>query len=113
VPGGVEKALGDGDALGGGHGRQRGRVGHPAVSPSICWITVGGIGPKREDLDGQLITRDYLSLTVSFDHNLVDGAPAARFTERFKELIENGYGLTLDEETSPVRNERRPQPQVV
>jgi hypothetical protein len=23
----------------------------------------------------------------------VDGAPAARFTERFKELIETGYGL--------------------
>jgi pyruvate/2-oxoglutarate dehydrogenase complex dihydrolipoamide acyltransferase (E2) component len=87
--------------------------GIPPSSPSICWITVGGIGPKRENLDGQSSTRDYLSLTVSFDHNLVDGAPAARFTERFKELIENGYGLTLDEETSPVRNERRPQPQVV
>jgi pyruvate/2-oxoglutarate dehydrogenase complex dihydrolipoamide acyltransferase (E2) component len=85
--------------------------GIPPSSPSICWITVGGIGPKREDLDGQLITRDYLSLTVSFDHNLVDGAPAARFTERFKELIESGYGLS--EQASPVRNERRPQPQVV
>jgi len=85
--------------------------GIPPSSPSICWITVGGIGPKREDLDGQSSTRDYLSLTVSFDHNLVDGAPAARFTERFKELIENGYGLT--EQERPVRNERRPQPQVV
>jgi deazaflavin-dependent oxidoreductase (nitroreductase family) len=85
--------------------------GIPPSSPSICWITVGGIGPKREDVDGQLITRDYLSLTVSFDHNLVDGAPAARFTERFKELIESGYGLI--EQERPVRNERRPQPQVV
>jgi pyruvate/2-oxoglutarate dehydrogenase complex dihydrolipoamide acyltransferase (E2) component len=85
--------------------------GIPPSSPSICWITVGGIGRKREDLNGQLITRDYLSLTVSFDHNLVDGAPAARFTERFKELIESGYGLI--EQDSPVRNERRPQPQAV
>jgi pyruvate/2-oxoglutarate dehydrogenase complex dihydrolipoamide acyltransferase (E2) component len=87
------------------------RWGIPPSSPSICWITVGGIGPKREDLDGQVTTREYLSLTVSFDHNLVDGAPAARFTERFKELIERGYGLTDQE--SLVLNERRPQPQVV
>jgi hypothetical protein len=27
------------------------------------------------------------------DHDIVDGAPAARFTERLKELIESGYGL--------------------
>ena len=85
--------------------------GIPPSSPSICWITVGGIGRKREDVNGQLTTRDYLSLTVSFDHNLVDGAPAARFTERLKELIESGYGLI--EQERPVRNERRPQPQVV
>ena len=32
-------------------------------------------------------------LTVSFDHNVIDGAPAARFTQRLKELIESGYGL--------------------
>jgi hypothetical protein len=36
--------------------------GIPPSSPSICWITVGGIGPKREDLDGEITTRDYLSL---------------------------------------------------
>ena len=34
-----------------------------------------------------------LSITVSFDHDIIDGAPAARFTERFKDLIELGYGL--------------------
>jgi pyruvate/2-oxoglutarate dehydrogenase complex dihydrolipoamide acyltransferase (E2) component len=34
-----------------------------------------------------------LSLTISLDHNVVDGAPATRFTERLKELIESGYGL--------------------
>ena len=39
-----------------------------------------------------------MNLTVSFDHNMVDAAPAARFTERLKELIESGYGLPLDEE---------------
>jgi len=30
---------------------------------------------------------------MSFDHSIVDGAPAARFTGRLKGLIESGYGL--------------------
>jgi pyruvate/2-oxoglutarate dehydrogenase complex dihydrolipoamide acyltransferase (E2) component len=79
----------------------------PPSSPSICWITVGGIGQKREDIDGQIAIRDYLSLTVSFDHRMIDGAPAARFTERFKELIERGYGLALDEEAIAKPTERQ------
>jgi len=32
-------------------------------------------------------------MTISFDHSIVDGAPAARFTGRLKDLIESGYGL--------------------
>ncbi|TMD02202.1 MAG: 2-oxo acid dehydrogenase subunit E2 [Chloroflexi bacterium] len=32
-------------------------------------------------------------MTLSFDHAIIDGAPAARFTERLKDLIESGYGL--------------------
>jgi pyruvate/2-oxoglutarate dehydrogenase complex dihydrolipoamide acyltransferase (E2) component len=75
--------------------------GIPPSSPSVCWITVGGIGQKREYAeDGQLATRDYLCLTVSFDHNMVDAAPAARFTKRFQELIESGYGLPLDDDVT-------------
>jgi len=67
--------------------------GVPPSTPSLCWITLGGIGQKRVDVDGQMCVRDYLSLTVSFDHNMIDGAPAARFTQRLKQLIESGYGL--------------------
>ena len=39
------------------------------------------------------MTRAYLSLTVDFDHDIVDGAPAARFVQQLKELIERGDGL--------------------
>jgi pyruvate/2-oxoglutarate dehydrogenase complex dihydrolipoamide acyltransferase (E2) component len=73
--------------------------GIPLSPPTLCWITVGGIGQRQEDVDGQIVIREYLSLTVSVDHNLIDGAPATRFTERFKELIESGYGL-LDPKAS-------------
>lgn len=67
--------------------------GIPASSPTALMVTAGGIGKKQEVADGHTTTREYLSLTISVDHNLVDGAPAARFTQRLKELIESGYGL--------------------
>ncbi len=60
---------------------------HPLV------MTVGGIGEKPWVVDGQIAIREYLSLTISFDHDIIDGAPAARFTQRLKDLIESGYGL--------------------
>jgi hypothetical protein len=56
-------------------------------------ITVGSIGEKPGVVDGHIVMREYLSLTVSFDHDIIDGAPAARFTQRLKELIESGYGF--------------------
>ena len=67
--------------------------GIPPASPPSLWVTVGGIGEKPGVEDGQIAIRDYLSLTTSFDHDIIDGSPAARFTQRLKELIESGYGL--------------------
>ncbi len=66
--------------------------GIPLPSHSL-WITVGGIGEKPGVVDGSIAIREYLSLTISFDHETIDGAPAARFTQRLKDLIESGYGL--------------------
>jgi pyruvate/2-oxoglutarate dehydrogenase complex dihydrolipoamide acyltransferase (E2) component len=57
------------------------------------YVTLGGIAQKPGVVDGQIALREYLSLTLSFDHSIVDGAPAARFTGRLKDLIESGYGL--------------------
>ena len=56
-------------------------------------ILLGGIAEKPGVVDGQIVVREYLSLTVDFDHDIVDGAPAARFVDRFKELIEGADGL--------------------
>jgi len=66
--------------------------GIPLPSHSL-WMTVGGIGEKPGVVDGYIAIREYLSLTISFDHETIDGAPAVRFTQRLKELIEGGYGL--------------------
>jgi pyruvate/2-oxoglutarate dehydrogenase complex dihydrolipoamide acyltransferase (E2) component len=44
-------------------------------------------------VEGRIEPREILNLTVAFDHDIVDGAPATRFTRRLVELIESGYGL--------------------
>ena len=51
-------------------------------------VTVGSI-VQREG-------REHLCLTVSFDHAIVDGAPAARFMRRLAELIRGGQLLAGD-----------------
>ncbi|MBC8262869.1 MAG: 2-oxo acid dehydrogenase subunit E2 [Anaerolineales bacterium] len=56
-------------------------------------VTLGSIAEKPGVVDGRIEIREYLCVTVSFDHDIVDGAPAARFTQHFKELTESGYGL--------------------
>jgi pyruvate/2-oxoglutarate dehydrogenase complex dihydrolipoamide acyltransferase (E2) component len=67
--------------------------GIPSPTPHNLFLTLGGISEKPGVVDGHIALRDFLSLTVSFDHDIIDGAPAARFTQRLKELIESGYGL--------------------
>jgi pyruvate/2-oxoglutarate dehydrogenase complex dihydrolipoamide acyltransferase (E2) component len=85
--------------------------GIPPAEPTLT-IIVGGIGEKPGVVDGQIAIREYLSLTISFDHTIIDGAPAARFAERLKELIESGYGL-IDQEARAALTESQPQPQMV
>jgi pyruvate/2-oxoglutarate dehydrogenase complex dihydrolipoamide acyltransferase (E2) component len=37
--------------------------------------------------------REYLCLTLSLNHDIINGAPAARFVKRLTDLIESGAGL--------------------
>lgn len=56
-------------------------------------VTLGGIAEKPGVVAGQIQIREYLSVTISLDHDVVDGAPAARFAQRLKELVEDGAEL--------------------
>ena len=47
---------------------------------------------RRRVIDGRVETREHLCMMVSIDHDIIDGAPVARFTQRFTELIESGCG---------------------
>ncbi len=56
-------------------------------------IAVGGITARPGYVGEKIEKREYLSLTVTLDHDVVDGAPATRFAARLVELLEEGYGL--------------------
>jgi pyruvate dehydrogenase E2 component (dihydrolipoamide acetyltransferase) len=64
----------------------------PLVNVPQCAILgVGRIVPRPIviDDDSELVAvRRMLSLSLTFDHRLVDGAPAARFLQRVKHLVE-------------------------
>lgn len=63
------------------------------LTPTTLMVTVGGIAERPVVVDGDLETREYLSLTITVDHDIVDGAPAARFVRRLCELIERSDGV--------------------
>jgi pyruvate/2-oxoglutarate dehydrogenase complex dihydrolipoamide acyltransferase (E2) component len=54
--------------------------GIPVPAPTALMLTVGGIGETAVVRQGRIMVREMLSLTISLDHNVVDGAPATRFT---------------------------------
>jgi len=63
---------------------------------SLC-ISVGGITRMPGMVEDRIEPRDYLSITATFDHDITDGAPAARFAQVLKEYIERGHGLLTEE----------------
>ena len=61
--------------------------------PELAILGVGRIQPKPVVRGGEVVARQMVSLSLAFDHRLVDGAPAARFLQRIKQMVENPYLL--------------------
>ncbi len=79
-----------------------------SATPQPLGLVVGGISLKPAVVEGRIEPREILNLTVTFDHDIVDGAPATRFVKRLIELIESGYGLVALEsvkDSLPLREE--------
>lgn len=61
-------------------------------------IAVGSTKEQPIIRNGELVNAKFLRLTLLFDHNLIDGAPAARFVNRLAELLKSAaYLQDLDE----------------
>jgi pyruvate dehydrogenase E2 component (dihydrolipoamide acetyltransferase) len=61
--------------------------------PEAAILGVGRIAEKVVPRHGQAVIRSMLTLSLVFDHRLVDGAPAARFLSYVRDLIEEPYLL--------------------
>ncbi len=62
--------------------------------PECAILGVGRIVPKQVVVDverEQVAIRHMVFLSLTFDHRLVDGAPAARFLQRVKTFVERPY----------------------
>lgn len=63
------------------------------LSPMTVMVTVGGSSRRLVPVEGRAEEREVLPVTLSFDHTVVDGAPAARFAATFRRLIEDAVVL--------------------
>jgi len=61
--------------------------------PEAAILGVGKIIQKPVVKDGEIVIREMLSLSLVFDHRVVDGAPAAKFMQYIKQVIENPFML--------------------
>ncbi|MFZ5644914.1 MAG: 2-oxo acid dehydrogenase subunit E2 [Bacillota bacterium] len=64
------------------------------VSVHPLAFAVGSIIKKPGVIDDRIEIREYLYVTVSIDHDVIDGAPAVRALSKLTELVENGFGLS-------------------
>ncbi len=73
-------------ADGGGFG-----IGHPTMMSLV--VLVGGLSERPRVVEGRVEIREVLDVTVTVDHNVVDGAPAARFVADLRRLLETAEAI--------------------
>lgn len=61
--------------------------------PQTAILGVSQINEEVVSVDGTFKTRPMCTLTLSFDHRIIDGAPAAKFLTDLKNKLENPYTL--------------------
>jgi pyruvate dehydrogenase E2 component (dihydrolipoamide acetyltransferase) len=77
-----------------------GGIGGTAFTPIVNWPEVAILGLSRSRLEpvvrgGEIVPRLMLPLSLSYDHRVIDGAAAARFTRRLAEMLENPLLMLL------------------
>lgn len=60
-------------------------------------IAVGGIGKKPGIVNDTIAIREFLALTLQFDHDIIDGAPATRFSADLIDYLQTAQGLRFNE----------------
>ena len=56
--------------------------------PQVAILGVGAIVREPAVIDDKIVIRDRMTLSLTFDHRVVDGAPAARFLAELRQAVE-------------------------
>jgi pyruvate/2-oxoglutarate dehydrogenase complex dihydrolipoamide acyltransferase (E2) component len=69
--------------------------GFAITQPSLMslQVVIGGMTTRPLVVDDEIEVREVLDLTITIDHDVVDGAPAARFGAELRELLERAVLL--------------------
>jgi len=57
--------------------------------PETAILGVGAIVDKPVVIEAEIQVRPLMNITMSFDHRVLNGAPAAKFLQRLKEILES------------------------
>jgi pyruvate dehydrogenase E2 component (dihydrolipoamide acetyltransferase) len=57
--------------------------------PEAAIFAIGGATPTAVVRDGEIVIRNIMSVTMSCDHRVIDGATGAKFLQTFKQMLEN------------------------
>ncbi len=69
---------------------------NPVITPGQGAILgVCKIIEKPVVVDGEIVVRSMMNLCLTFDHRVMDGAPAAEYLARLKEILQSPYILLL------------------
>jgi pyruvate dehydrogenase E2 component (dihydrolipoamide acetyltransferase) len=69
--------------------------------PECAILGVGRIQRRPVVIGDAIVARDQITLSLTFDHRIVDGAPAARFLQMLSGLIENAAEAFSSEPRTP------------
>ncbi len=64
--------------------------------PQTAILGIGKISETAEVVDGEVVPRTTVKLSLSYDHRVVDGATGARFMNEVKENLENPEKMLLE-----------------
>ena len=65
------------------------------LPPQSSMLAVGRVAERPAAFDGRLCLRQTMHVTLSADHRVMDGVPAAEFFDRIVELLENPFLLLV------------------
>ena len=65
------------------------------TAPQAAALAVGSSAQKAVVVNGEIVIRDRMNITLSADHRLTDGAEGAQFVSEIRRLLENPLALLM------------------